>query len=140
VAEQTAGIVLARADAKLRLASAPHRQRIVAVVYREAWSRRAGPTGALAQHAQTEGMKRRQQETTGLLSQQLHDPLPHFGCRFVGEREATDGFRGDGERIDQIGDPVGQDARFARASSSQNQAMAALVSHSLPLLGVERSE
>ena len=52
---------------------------------------------------------------------QLLDALAHLRCRLVGKGHGQDGLRHHALVLDQIGDAVGDYARFAAARASQNQ-------------------
>ena len=70
---------------------------------------------------------------------QLHDALLHFPCRLVGERHSQDLARAHA-LADQIGDAVGDNARFACAGPGQNQNRAFGGFHGPALLRIERAQ
>ena len=66
--------------------------------------------------------------------------LAHFGGGFVGEGHRQNGFRHHSLVLDQVGDAVGDDARFAAARAGEDQHRAFGGFDGLALLRVELIE
>ena len=68
------------------------------------------------------------------------DPLAHLGGRLVreGDRQDLTGLDVPGRQ--EMGDPLGEDARLARPGTRHDEQGATLVEHRIPLLGVEPDE
>ena len=69
--------------------------------------------------------------------QQVLHPLPHLGCRLVGEGDGGDGVGVHPPGLDQPGGPVGDDPGLARARPGEDQLRPLPVGDRLQLGGVE---
>src|SRR5688572_15005182 len=76
----------------------------------------------------------------GIGSDQSLDPLPHLLRRLVGERHRQDLVAPGVPAPDEIGDPIGNDARFARASACENEQRPVAVQHGVPLFRIQLLE
>ena len=85
-------------------------------------------------------MERRQPDAVGLVADQRRDPLAHLLRRLVGE--------GDREHLiglgmpvaDEVGDPVGDDARLAGARAGENQQRPVEMQRRFALFGIQLVE
>ena len=55
------------------------------------------------------------------MREQLLHALGHFGRGLVGKGDGKNGVRRDAALLDQVGDAMSDDARFARSGAGQNQ-------------------
>ena len=92
------------------------------------------------QHPGAQRMERAGDDVAAALADQADDPLAELGRRAVGERHGQDPPRGDVLDADQVGDPMGQHARLARAGAGQDQQRALGGRDRAGLLGVERAD
>src|SRR5688572_22473247 len=76
----------------------------------------------------------------GIGSDQSLDPLPHLLRRLVGERHRQDLVGPGVPAPDEIGDPIGNDARFARASACENEQRPVAVQHGVALFRIQLLE
>ena len=92
--------------------------------------------GVEAEQPVTDRVERAAPEAGGLTGDEVVDAFDHFACGLVGEREQEDVVRGDGIG-QQVGDAVGQGARFARASAGDDQRLSCGSGHGCMLLVIE---
>ena len=99
--------------------------------------REAKVLGFAAQQTRAGGVEGAEpQRQAGGAKQAVH-PLPHFLGRLVGECHRQDLFGAHPAVADQVGDAVGDDARFPRTGTGQNKNGALGVLHRFPLRRVE---
>ena len=96
--------------------------------------------GFAAQHAGADGVKGAQGYAASAFAQQVDDAPFHLAGGLVGEGDRQDLVRPHAHRADQIGNPLGQDAGFARPRASQHQHGAKPRGDGLLLLLVETSK
>ena len=71
------------------------------------------------------------------LCEQSLDAAPHLARGFVGERDGQNGPGRDSVLVDQVGDAVRDDARFAAAGAGEDQQQALDMSGRFVLLGIQ---
>ena len=99
--------------------------------------RQAEVLGFAAQQARAGGMEGAEpQRQAGGAEQAVH-PLAHFLGRLVGERDGQNLVGAHAAVADEVGDAMGDDARFARPGAGQNQYGTFSVLHRFPLRRVE---
>ncbi len=96
----------------------------------------AEEVGVLAQDAVADGMKRAAPERGQLLPEQIRHPPHHFLGRLVGEREQQNALGRDA-LLQQVGDPIGERAGFARPGAGNDQRRARRGGDGRVLLRVE---
>jgi len=93
-----------------------------------------------AQDPAADGMEGSQPQTVCLLAYQFLHPFVHLPGSFVRKSYCQDPIGWHVQGSDQIGNTVGQYARFAGARSRQNKGWSCWSRYSLLLLGIEKIE
>jgi hypothetical protein len=96
--------------------------------------------GVGAQHAGTRGVEGHDPHGADGPADEELDPLAHLVRGLVGEGDRQDLVGARLPRVDQVRDPVGEDARLARACARQHQERAVGVQDGLALGVVEALE
>ncbi len=93
-----------------------------------------------AQNARTIGMESAQPDALAALGKQVLQAVLHLAGGFVGERDRQDVVGLYAHCVDQVGDALGQDARFTGAGSCQHQRLTQPGGDGGTLLRVEKVE
>ncbi len=95
------------------------------------------PLAELAQQARAGRVERADPHRIGPRSEQCAQAMPHLGGRFVRECDREDAAR-IRAGIDQVRDPVDQDACLSRAGAGQHHQRAIAMLDGRPLLGIQK--
>jgi hypothetical protein len=93
---------------------------------------------ALSQQPHPQGMEGANANGPSGFTHQLASALAHFGGGLVGEGDGCDAFWGSAS-VNELGDFVGDDPRFARTCTGEHQAGAMQVMHRLKLGKIKAS-
>ena len=88
------------------------------------------------EESRTEGVKGREPHPPGVFADQRLDPLAHLPCRLVGEGHRKDVVRLGVPVANEIGDPIGDDARLAGAGAGEDQEWSITMEHRFALFGI----
>ena len=111
-------------------------ERVLLGVDREA-ARIAELVGVGAQHAGAGRVEGHHPHGAGAVADERLDALAHLLRGLVGERDREDLAGTRPLRVHQVGDPVGQHARLARAGAGQDERVLARQRHGRLLFGIE---
>ena len=100
-------------------------------------ARVAEPVRVRAQHARAGGVERHHPHRARRAADEQLDPVAHLLRRLVRERDGEDLVRPCLARAQQVGDPVGEHARLARAGAGQDEQGPGARGHGLALGRVE---
>src|SRR5207248_30862 len=97
----------------------------------------AEPLRLAAQDASAGGVEGEDPEASAALAEEPLQPLLHLPRRLVREGDGEDLVRLRADRVDQVGDPVGEDARLAGAGAGDDEERPFRGEDGLALRGVE---
>ena len=96
--------------------------------------------GLPPQQPRAQGVKRREPHAVRVVTQQRLDALAHLARCLVGERDREDLIRRRVPVADEIGDPIGDDARFTGTRPCENHHRPFRMQDRFALFGIELVE